>query len=140
MASSQQKPKKVAGTRNSDRRNGKASKNRADWNAMEKTNGSWGPRVACKPKSPTGRTIMGYSKKRFEAMAKTRGMSVDGLIFVMKADREHKRYTTKANRAALRNLIKGADKLYRDGTLKHGPTPVLGKHNSGSVNVGVTES
>lgn len=118
----QQKPKKVTGTRNSDRRNGKASK---------KNPGA---------KKPTGRTILGYKKSRFEAMAKAAGMTTEGYREVMTEERDRKKRARQANRAAFRNLIKGADKLYRDGTLKHGTTPVLGKHNGGSVNVGVAES
>lgn len=127
MASSQQKPKKVQGTRNSDRRNGKAFKSKTDWSAMTKSNGTWGPRIECKPKQPSGRTIMGYSRKRFEAMAKAQGMTVEGLKAEMVEERDRKKAVTRANRSAFRVLIKGADKMYRDGTLKHGPTPVLNR-------------
>lgn len=123
----QQKPKKVKGTRNSDRRNGKASKSKTDWNAMTKTGGNWGPRVECKPKAPTGRTIMGYSRKRFEAMAKARNLSVEALKEIMVEERDSKKLVRRSNASALRTLIKGADKLYRDGTLKRGPMPVLNR-------------
>jgi len=105
----QQKPKKVAGARNSDRRNGKAAK---------KNPGA---------KKPTGRTILGYKKSRFEAMAKAAGMSVEVYKEVMIEERDRKKRARQSNRALFRTLIKGADKLYRDGTLKHGVTPVLNR-------------
>jgi len=94
---------------------------------MTKAGGNWGPRVECKPKQPTGRTILGYKKSRFEAMAKAAGMSIEGLKGVMEEEREEKKFARRLNRSALRNLIKGVDRLYRDGTLKHGPTPVLNR-------------
>ncbi len=112
MAKAQQKPKKVSGTRNSDRRNGKAWKQDRE------------------PKKPTGRTILGYSVKRFTAMAAAKGMTVEALKAEMVIERDRKRAVTKANRAAFAALVKGADKLYRDGTLKHGPTPVLNRGKS----------
>lgn len=127
MAKSQQKPKSTSGTRNSDRRSGKAFKSRTNWSAMEKINGTWGPRVACVPKEPTGKTIMGYSLKRFAAMAKAAGVTVEVLKVEMIAERDRKKQVTRANRREFGQLIRGADKMYRDGTLKHGPTPVLNK-------------
>ena len=130
----QQKPKKVQGTRNSDRRNGKARSDKTDWSKMEKHGGEWRPKAGetyestrVKPKKPTGRTILGYSRKRFAAMAAAKGMSVDGLKAVMVEERDAKKAATRANRLAFRTLIKGAESLYRDGTLKHGPTPVLNR-------------
>ncbi len=105
----QQKPKKVSGTRNSDRRCGKAPK---------KNPGA---------KKPTGRTILGYRVARFEAMAKAAGFPVEVYKDIMTEERDRKKRARQSNRAAFRSLIKGADKLYRDGTLKHGPTPVLNR-------------
>lgn len=139
MAKAQQKPKKVSGTRNSDRRNGKASKNGGtDWNAMEKNGGSWGPRVTCKPKQPTGKTIMGYKRERVEKWAKEARPDLDGdlalLVYVngMKAERDRKKQVRKENRAAFGRLIKGSEKMYRDGTLVHKPTPRIPRQQKGA--------
>lgn len=105
MAKSQQKPKKVSGTRNSDRRNGKAF-------GQNTSKGK-----------PSGRSIMGYARERVEKWAKDAGVSLDAYVAQMKVHRAEKKYQTKLNRAAFARTIKGADKLYRDGTLVHKSMP-----------------
>lgn len=114
MAKSQQKPKKVSGTRNSDRRNGKAF--------GQKTSKG----------KPSGRSIMGYARERVEKWAKDAGISLDAYVQQMKVERELSKFITKQNRAAFARTIKGADKLYRDGTLVHKSMPIIGRASAGS--------
>lgn len=110
MSKSQQKPKKVSGTRNSDRRNGKAwSKNH-------------GHLPASKGK-PSGRSIMGFARERVEKWAAQANMSVEDYTEMMREERRVRKYQTRLNRQAFAHLIKGAESLYRDGTLKHQPMP-----------------
>lgn len=101
MAKSQQKPKKVSGTRNSDRRNGKAF-----------------GRKSSKGK-PSGRSIMGYARERVEKWAQEAGVPLDEYVRQMKAAHSYKKYIMKINRGEFARLIKGAESLYRDGTLVH---------------------
>lgn len=106
MAKAQQKPKKVAGTRNSDRRNGKAWRNNN-----------------IKQQKVTGKSIMGYKRSRVEKWAAEAGCSLEEYIKRMKAEREIKKDARRENRAAFGRLIKGSDKLYSDGTLVHKSMP-----------------
>ena len=130
MAKSQQKPKKVAGTRNSERRNGKAFSAATNWNAMEKSGGEWKPKAGVtfdssrvKPKKPSGKSIMGYRRDRVEKWAHEAGMTLPEYVEMMKVKRAQKKYETKLNREAFARLIKGAESLYRDGTLVHKSMP-----------------
>ncbi len=108
----QQKPKKVAGARNSDRRNGKAFKKHP------------------KANKSTGRTILGYKRERVVKWAQEAGMPLDAYVDMMKAERDRKKAVRQANRRALAGLLKGVDKMYRDGTLVHKPMPVLNRGKS----------
>lgn len=113
MAKAQQKPKKVSGTRNSERRNGKA----------------WGSHAV--PKA-TGKSIMGYKRERVVKWAQEAGVELETYVTGMKVERDLKKYTMRQNRAAFARQIKGTPDLYRKGVLVHKPTPHIPRQRQGA--------
>lgn len=86
MASAQQKPKKVKGTRNSNRRNGKAFKQ----NPFDATSDFT---------KFTGRSILGYKRSRVEKWAADNGISLHEQIVRMQMKRDFAKVTRKINKA-----------------------------------------